>query len=75
MLKKEKKKPRSVPCAVVHMCTMFDMAIEHQPKATTVYNTSVLRELHTLAAIKENAFHRTKLDKYFIFRKNKTSCY
>ena len=43
------------------MCTHTQH--EHQPKATTVYDTSVLREL---AAKKENAFHRTKLNKYFI---------
>jgi hypothetical protein len=40
--------------------------LEHQPEAT-VYNTSVLRELHILAAKKRmQSLTQTKLDKYFI---------
>ena len=39
--------------------------LEHQPEAT-VYNTSVLRELHALAAKKRmESIKQTKLSKYF----------
>ena len=58
------------PCPVTNSdaAKMFDRCLawlEHQPEAT-VYNTSVLRELHALAAKKRmQSIKQTKLDKYF----------
>ena len=58
------------PCPVTNSDApkMFDRCLawlKHQPEVT-IYNTSVLRELHALAAKKRmQSIKQTKLDKYF----------
>ena len=66
----EEMDSEEIKCLVSHSraAFMFEQCLswlEHQPEAT-IYNTALLRELHSLAAVKrEDCFKQTNITKYF----------